>query len=120
MATITGRTVTSTVTLSTTGAYASPLTVAASGAVEAADTAIYGPNSQAWSVANAGTIEGTPGTVAGTGVYLKDGGSVANTGSAAFIFGGGDGVFIQSAAGTVSNAGIIKGQGAVGVWLSHG
>jgi hypothetical protein len=113
MSTITGRTVTSTVTLSTTGSYASPLTVASDGAVETAGTAIYGPNTQAWSVANAGTIEGT-GT-AGEGIYLKAGGSISNGGTA-LISGGFDGI-LAAAAGTVSNAGTIEGQGNAGVLL---
>ncbi|HVH80084.1 MAG TPA: hypothetical protein VM782_11885, partial [Stellaceae bacterium] len=106
MSTITG-TITNTVTIGTSGNYASPLTVASSGAVETSGTAIYGPNTQAWTVADYGTIEATG--AGSIGVYLEDGGSVANTGSTAVIEGGAYGVKIAAAAGTVANAGTISG-----------
>jgi len=119
MSTITGTTVTSTVTLSTAGSYASPLTVASSGAVKTSGIAIYGPNSQAWAVTNYGTIS----SANNDGVSLQNGGSVSNSGTA-LISGGANwaAVAIYNVAGTVTNTGTIKGASGsgVGVFLNAG
>ena len=58
--------------------------------------------------------------VASEGVYLKSGGSVANSDSAALIAGKGFGIFIGAAQGAggvgdVTNAGTIKATGSAGV-----
>jgi hypothetical protein len=112
MSTITGTTISSTVTLSTTGSYASPLTVASSGAVKTSGTAIYGPNTQAWAVANYGTIS----SANSDGISLQNGGSVNNSGTA-LISGGNNyaAVAIYNVAGTVTNTAKIKGASGTGI-----
>ncbi|HVH79447.1 MAG TPA: hypothetical protein VM782_08670, partial [Stellaceae bacterium] len=67
-------------------------------------------------ISNAGTIDGT-GT-AGMGVYLAAG-SVANTGTAAYIGGGLYGVKFETVAGTVTNYGTVAGN-RYGIFLLHG
>jgi hypothetical protein len=114
MATITS-TITHGITLATSGAYASPLTIAASGAVEAGSgDAIYGANTQAWTVSNAGTI-----TATGTsdGIDLRLGGTVtdASTGSIASSY---TGILIEGSSGTVTNFGTITGSTEDGVELT--
>jgi hypothetical protein len=52
------------------------------------------------------------------GVYLRDGGSVANNGTAALISGYGYGVKITGATGTVRNAGTIQATGTHGLGAS--
>jgi len=118
MSTITGTMVTSGVTLSTAGAYTSPLTIASDGAVEVASgDAITGPNSQAWVVENDGTVTAAN----GSGIYLGLGGTVSNNGSAALIATGtGFGVDIRGAAGTVHNSGTIRATTGTGVFLNTG
>ena len=114
MSTITGTTINSGITLSTSGNYASPLTITATGAVEAASgNAIYGPASQAWTVQNQGTI-----TAPSYGVDLLLGGYVGN--SASGLIKASMGVHIQGATGTVSNSGTILSTVGVGVGLNAG
>ncbi len=110
-------TITHGITLATSGAYASPLTITASGAVEAGSgDAIYGANTQAWTVSNAGTI-----TATGTsdGIDLRLGGSVtdASTGSIASSY---TGISIEGSSGTVTNFGTITGSTEDGVELTAG
>jgi hypothetical protein len=108
MATITG-TVTNEVTLGT-GTYTSPLTIAGTAAVSVSSiAAIYGPNTQAWTVANYGTVFNS----GSFGVELLNGGSVANTGTA-LIQGYDEGIYIAGSAGTVTNSGTIRGTSAFG------
>ncbi len=110
-------TITQGITLSTNGAYNSPLTITGHGAVIAPGIAIYGPDSQPWFIDNAGTISGGY----GVGVALGEGGGVANTGSAATIEGSRYGIRIATNddddSGYVQNAGTIEG-GIAGVALS--
>ena len=63
---------------------------------------------------NEGSISG------GTGVYFKDGGSVANLAGLTSIYGALDGIRIKGAAGTVTNAGTVNEGGDVGVYLLFG
>ena len=69
-------------------------------------------------MSNAGTIESS-GISGIDGINLRDGGSVANTGTAALISSGDYGIGVANAAGTVSNAGTIEGAN-VGVSLGEG
>jgi hypothetical protein len=78
----------------------------------------------AGAVTNSGTIYGTSFKtkfidISGTGVFLRAGGSVTNTGSAALITGG-TGVEVVGAAGTVVNSGDIFGSSSVVVYLGDG
>ncbi len=108
------------VTLSSSGSYSSPLTITASGAVDAdASAAIYGPGTQAWTVVNAGIVTNSSAT--GNGIELDAGGSVTNNagGTIAAYYG----VVINGTAGAVTNAGYIQGAGGslgVGVYLAAG
>ena len=107
---------TTTVTLGTiasAGTYTSPLTVTATASVIAVGAAIFGPNTQAWTIDNAGTLSGTG--VVGNGVDLIDGGTVLNSTTAARITGDAFGVYITGAPGTVSNLGSIIGNTYDGV-----
>src|SRR5689334_1888180 len=108
MATISS-TITQGITLATAGSYASPLTITATGAVDAATgNAIYGDSTQAWTVVNRGTIAAA--SYGSEGIYLKHGGRVTNgagTTSTALISGGFSGVDINGASGTVVNLGTI-------------
>jgi hypothetical protein len=66
---------------------------------------VFGGAAGAYTIANAGRIEGTA-----QGVYLRDGGVVtngANTDESAFIQGGSDGVHMSAVAGVVTNYGTI-------------
>jgi hypothetical protein len=86
-----------------TGA-ANPLTIATTGAIEyAAGTAIYGPNSQTWTVFNAGTVTGK------VGIDFTAGGYVSNASSGTIAGSGGNGVEIFSAAGKLTNDGLVTG-----------
>lgn len=80
MGTITS-TITQTVTLGTVDnypTYSSPLTIAASGAVDVnATVAIYGPPTQAWTVTNYGDVINSNAS-AGAGITLGLGGLVVN------------------------------------------
>jgi hypothetical protein len=79
MSMITGTTINSGITLGTSGSYVSPLTIAWDGAVEASSgDAIYGNNTQAWTVVNDDTVATGSG---GYGINLRRGGSVDNTGT---------------------------------------
>ncbi|HEX3864938.1 MAG TPA: Hint domain-containing protein [Stellaceae bacterium] len=99
MSTVYG-TVAHTITLTATGTYNSPLTISTSGYVGNGGTAVFGPNTQAWSVENYGTVDGT--------IDFLRGGNVSNA-SGGFISASADGVDIAGAAGTVINAGVISG-----------
>jgi hypothetical protein len=70
-----------------------------------------------WTVLNTGAIV-SPSGLSDYGVFLNEGGAVTNA-SGAFI-GGGFGVGIFHAAGTVSNAGTIVGSTYEGVYLKSG
>src|SRR5579862_2954872 len=92
-------TITHGITLSTSGAYASPLTITSDGYVEnpGSGDAIFGPNTQAWTVINAGLIAGG----SRSGINLRDGGLVSNSGIITAS------VDIAGAVGTVINTGTI-------------
>lgn len=60
------------------------------------------------------------GGITGTGVNLTAGASVSNTGAESYISGATNGVKAGGAAGTVTNAGSIIGNGGVGVYLTDG
>jgi hypothetical protein len=107
-------------TVSSAGTYASPLTITASGGVTASGAyAVFGPNSQAWTVANYGTVLNT-GSYA---IELLLGGSITNSGTG-LIEGYFYGVDINGAAGTVTNSGTIISTDtagrAAGVYLEAG
>jgi hypothetical protein len=119
---VSGSTITSSVThgitlgtVTSAGTYASPLTITGAGGVTASSgIAVYGPNTQAWTLANYGTI-----LAGGNAVDLAMGGSVANTGAAALIQGY-FGVNIGGGAGTVANSGTIIGTHSNAIGLSAG
>ncbi len=135
MATISG-TITHAVTLATSGVYASPLTISGTGAVNdtAAGNAIYGPNTQAWTVVNQGMVSAAN----GAGIDLTNGGVVINSatilspnsfftvaiaGAPGFLSNSqtgyvGPGGVIFSGGGTVVNAGRIADTGGRGVVIS--
>jgi hypothetical protein len=99
------------------GTVTSPLTITSTGAVEASSgDAIYGNGSAAWTVVNSGTVE-TTGTT-GSGINLRAGGSVDNTGTG--LIDGYRGVYILGTAGTVTNSGTILGTASYGVRLLAG
>src|SRR5437016_6337060 len=97
------------ITLATSGAYTSPLTIAASGYIDntGAGDAIFGPDTQPWAVVNAGRVASI-GSASRNGINLGNGGFVANSGS---ITGSVDGIFIGGASGSVINSGTISGAG---------
>ena len=98
------------ITLSTSGSYTSPLTLTSGGAVLNSGTgdAIFGPNTQAWTVQNAGTVAATG--AGSTGIYLGAGGYVGNSN---FISGVAYGVKSHfTAASTIVNSGTILATGA--------
>jgi O-antigen biosynthesis protein len=104
MSTITSS-VTHGITLATSGSYASPLTITVTGGVTASSgDAVYGPSTQAWTVANYGTVLST----SGKGINFAAGGSVDNTG---LIEGQAQAIYITGSAGTVTNSGTINGEG---------
>jgi hypothetical protein len=113
-------TITQTVTLGSVNSYptyASPLTIATTGAVEVnAAVAIDGPATQAWTVDNAGMVTNNS-TSGHLGIVLHDGGAVTNNASGTIAAYGGVG--IGGAAGSVTNAGSISGY-FVGVELVDG
>src|SRR5689334_329598 len=99
MAAITG-TITHAVTLAASGTYASPLTIATTGAVNLTGTgpAIYGPNTQAWTVDNQGMVS----AAAGSGIILDDGGAISNSGT--ILSPGAYTVDVEGAAGFLTNS----------------
>src|SRR5271163_3109048 len=99
MSTIINTGITSPVTITTSGAYTSPLTITTSGSVKTSGAAVSS-GILLPTLVNEGTIEGTG--LSSYGVFLQDGGSVANTGTAAMISGD-TGVYIKGAAAAVSN-----------------
>ncbi|MGC2412099.1 MAG: hypothetical protein WA459_05315 [Stellaceae bacterium] len=110
-------TITHGITLATSGTYASPLAITKTGEIQAGSgDAIYGPNSQAWTVSNAGTVSAT-GT--GNGIDLPLGGAITNasTGSIATSY---TGILIEGSSGTVTNFGTITGSTEDGVELTAG
>lgn len=114
---ITG-TVNHSVTLTTVGAYASPMTIAASGSVPNNGTgdAISGPGTNAWTVVNYGRVTATAGYA---GVGLKAGGSVTNgsiSQKTALIAGGaGSAGTAKAEQGGAGGAGIsLPGGGSIG------
>jgi len=113
-----GGTVTSTVTLGTSGSYATPLTIASGGEVSVSSGfAIYGSPLVAWQVANYGTVKAANSDgihLGGDNVLVKNG-ALGNV--AAYIYGKVSGVAM--APGTLGNYGTIKG-GAVGVYVNVG
>ena len=95
----------------------SPLTIAAGITLSGATYGIEADSSQAWVIVNQGTVIGT----SGNAIYLGDGGTVTNRGTASLIEGGFSGVYVAGAAGTITNAGTILGSGGnVGVDLTVG
>ena len=99
MASTIGTTISVGITLGT-GTYTSPLTVTSSGAVEAASgVAIYGPNTQAWTVVDQGLVSAAN----SGGIDLEDGGAIINSGTilspnTAYT------VFVEGAAGFLTNS----------------
>ena len=107
-------------TVASTGTYTSPLTITSTGVVAASSgDAIYGDNSAAWTVVNSGTV-GSTGGAGSEGIDLRAGGNVDNTASG--LIKGYLGVYIGTAAGTVTNAGTIDSTAAssYGVRLNAG
>jgi hypothetical protein len=94
-------------TVTSGGTYDSPLTITSTGAVLLGGTgdAIFGPNTDAWTVVNQGSVV-VSGT-AGDGIDLRLGGSVDNSG----LIDAPIGVYITGAAGTLSNSGTINSTG---------
>jgi hypothetical protein len=115
MATITGTTINSGITLSTSGNYASPLTITSTGAVDASSgDAIYGDSTQPWTVANYGTVTAT----AGIGINLAAGGTIVDSGTisgsgTAVQFGGTSGNLLVLEPG-YKISGSVVGSGSVG------
>lgn len=100
------------ITLGSSGNYASPLTITATGAVDdASGTAIFGPATAAWTVANQGTVSGS------TGIDLAAGGLVDNGN---LIQSDLAGVGISGAAGTVFNSGMIAASKYDGIGVDLG
>src|SRR5205823_7269651 len=102
-------------TVSSEGTYASPLTITSTGTVlSSTGDAIDGPDTNAWSVANYGTVEST----IDFGISLGAGGSVTNgqSGSAGgYITAASNGVEIYltgTTSGTVTNFGTITATSA--------
>ncbi len=81
----------------------SPLTILTDVTVSASLYGVHGSNSQAWAVTNQGTISGKN----ADGLFLGDGGTVANSGTAALIYGGVVGVYVRGGADAVTNQGTI-------------
>ena len=107
-------------TLTQNGTYASPLTITSYGYIDNSGTgaAIYGPNTAAWYVDNQGTVAAAN----GSGISLKAGGTVINSGR---ISGAGinthvgpfyAGVYIGGAPGLVVNSGTISGPNGVDLY----
>ncbi|HEV8678629.1 MAG TPA: Hint domain-containing protein, partial [Stellaceae bacterium] len=108
-------------TAESTGTYTSPLTITASGLIDAGSgDAIHGDNSASWAVVNDGTVAATG--ASGDGIDLRGGGTIDNAAGTALIAGYDNGVYITGAAGTVSNAGTIEATGTSGrgVYLTAG
>jgi len=107
------------ITLSASGTYASPLTIAANGYVfnKGTGPAVYGPATGAWTVANAGRVTATG--AGSSAVKFGLGGNVANSGT---LLGSYHGIDIGAAPAAVSNSGIIAstGTGGDGVVLRAG
>lgn len=97
------------ITLSVLGSYTSPLTVTSTGTISNAGTgdAVYGPDTQAWTVYNAGQIAAS-GTQ-NSGITMLAGGYVNNSG---WIVGGHDGIDIGGAPGAIVNSNTIQASGA--------
>src|SRR5688572_17359400 len=103
-----------------------PATIASTGYVGNTGTApsyngdaIYGQAGTAWNVINKGTIVSNTGNASSVGVHLKSGGTVSN-GTTGAIAGQLAGIFIEGAAGTVTNSGTITGSAKYGVLLLAG
>ena len=77
--------------------------------------AVYGDNSQAWTISNAGTIS----SPINYGIELAAGGTVTNSGTAARISAGITALWLKGGPATAINQGIISG-GQDGVILSAG
>ena len=112
-------TITSGITLGTSGAYTSPLTIAGTGAVEASTgVGILGPSTASptpWTIDNQGTI-----TAPGDGIRLLMSGSVANAGG---LIRGSTGIYITGTVGStgaVLNSRTIIGTTGDGVQLMVG
>jgi hypothetical protein len=123
MTTISGTTITHGITLSASGAYTSPLTITATGAVEAGSgNAIYGPATNPWTVVNQGRISAAD----GSGIYLKQGGAVGNSGTILSTnlnfftveFVGATGYVANTQSGYIGSGGI--GFGAGGTVVNNG
>ncbi len=101
------------ITLSTTAD--NPLAILSGVTVSAfSGIAVYGDNSQAWTITNAGTISST--SPSGYGIELEAGGTVTNTGR---VSAGVTGVRLKGTPATATNQGSISG-GDDGVILSAG
>jgi len=130
-------TITHGITLGTSGTYASPLTITATGAVTAGTTiAVIGtyPSAAPWTVANYGAVQGYGGIDIGKGTVTNAGtivgaggnafgidadplGTVFNTGSLSLITGSGYGIL---GGRQITNAGTISGSQYVGVSAGSG
>jgi hypothetical protein len=94
------------ITLTADGLYASPFTVAQTGTISTTDTyAVYSALSAA-TLLNHGVIAAK--SSYGYGVKFNDGGYVSNIGAASTISGGYYAIDIENGPGTVLNAGTIK------------
>ena len=70
----------------------------------------------AGTVTNQGSLLG----INGDGVYFAAGGTLTNTGSAAFVFGFQNGVYVSGGRGVIVNQGTIRGRYDYGVFLGAG
>ena len=119
-----GTTITSTITLSNSGSYTSPLTIQSAGAVlvNSGFFAISGSNAQPWTVTNYGTVSG--GSFAA--IALASTSVVSNLGTGALIESVGNGVEIENSttfgidSATVINSGTILSSNNSGVRLLSG
>jgi hypothetical protein len=83
--------------------------------IVATGDAIYGDDTEAWTLVNAGDVRSGV-----DGVHLAHGGSVTNSGAASRITGGASGVVIEGGFGTVINGGTIAASEFYGVALLAG
>ena len=104
------------ITLNSSTSTYNPLSILGGVTVSApASIAVYGDNSQAWTITNAGTIS----SPTSYGLELAAGGTVTNSGTAARIAAGVMGVWLKGGPATVINQGSISA-GQDGVIFSAG
>ena len=110
------RTISHGIKLHSSGRYASPLTITATGEIynSSTNSAIYGSSSQDWTIVNQGSVIST--ATAGLGgfpIFLRSGGDVVNGG----LIEGYDGIYFGAAGGTVTNDGTVLSTGSLGAGI---